>query len=214
MNTNIKLLSILLLFSLIISAACNKEDEDVDDSEEQSDMDFTDSRDGQTYKYVKIGNQYWMAENLNYDAGNGNWFYENDSNNASTYGRLYEGNTACNVCPDGWHLPTDAEWTQLTDFLGGENVAGGKLKAKGTQIWSDPNAGATNEFDFSALPAGYRADNGDFWEKEYNTYYWTSTICSICGNYAYYRSLKYNYEKVFRSYESKDNAFSVRCVKD
>ena len=92
---------------------------------------FTDSRDGKTYKYVTIGKQVWMAENLAYAPSSGNyWAYHNNSSNVAKYGYLYDWQTSKNVCPTGWHLPTDEEWQELIDFAGGKDDAGTKLKAK------------------------------------------------------------------------------------
>ncbi|MCF8330924.1 MAG: fibrobacter succinogenes major paralogous domain-containing protein, partial [Bacteroidales bacterium] len=172
----------------------------------------TDSRDGQTYKYVKIGNQYWMAENLNYDAGSGSWVYDNNSSNATTYGRLYDWETACNVCPDGWHLPSDAEWTELTDYLGGENVVGGKMKETGTSHWSSPNEGATNESGFSALPGGCHVGNGNFNGVGSYARFWSSTETNSYN--AWFLKLVYDYSVVYYRNYPKGHGFSVRCVKD
>jgi uncharacterized protein (TIGR02145 family) len=90
---------------------------------------FTDPRDGKVYRTVRIGNQVWMAENLNYDA-EGSKCYNNDPANRQKYGWLYDWETAKAVCPDGWHLPSDAEWQELVDFAGGDRVAGRRLKAR------------------------------------------------------------------------------------
>ena len=121
---------------------------------------FTDPRDGQTYNTVEIGSQTWFSENINY-AMTDSWWYDNSSANGDIYGRLYKWYPALTACPSGWHLPTDEEWTILTDFLGGENVAGGKMKEVGTTLWDSPNNGATNESGFTALPGGYRNTNGN-----------------------------------------------------
>ena len=100
---------------------------------------FIDYRDGKKYKWIKIGNQTWMAENLNFNIHNGSWCYENDISKCQIYGRYYSWQTARTSCPDGWHLPTYNEWIVLIDFLGGKNVAGGKMKQEGTSIWDPPN---------------------------------------------------------------------------
>ncbi len=119
-----------------------------------------------TYKTVKIGTQVWMSENLAYKPSTGNyWAYHDDNANVAKYGYLYDWETACKVCPSGWHLPSDEEWTTLIDYLGGEDVAGGKMKAvgtieAGTGLWYDPNDGATNESGFSGLPGGTGKGSG------------------------------------------------------
>src|SRR5574344_844768 len=159
---------------------------------------FTDDRDNKVYKWVKIGDQVWMAENLAYlpsvnmvadgsedAAGSYYYVYGYDGTNVAeakatdnyaTYGVLYNWTAAMNgeassttnpsgiqgVCPAGWHLPSDAEWTELTDYLGGASVAGGKLKETGTTHWNSPNTGATNETGFTALPGCYRYGDGTF----------------------------------------------------
>jgi uncharacterized protein (TIGR02145 family) len=140
---------------------------------------FTDNRDGKTYKFVKIGTQTWMAENLNYAAKTGSWCYNDSIARCNKYGRLYDWATAlalpssCNeqrcagqvqpkhrgVCPSGWHLPSDAEWNVLISYAGGEEVAGRKLKAKNDWI-SDRGIG-TDDYGFSALPGG-RCTYGKF----------------------------------------------------
>lgn len=135
---------------------------------------FIDPRDGQEYDIVTIGNQTWFAENLNFVTGNSSC-YDNDSSNCDIYGRLYDWETALTACPDGWHLPSEAELMELIDYLGGEEVAGGKMKA--TTGWNTPNTGATNSSGFTALPSGYRdytGSNGFYFIGNYG-YIWTST---------------------------------------
>ena len=135
---------------------------------------FKDKRDGKTYKTVKIGTQTWMAENLAYKAESGCWAYDNNLKNVTTYGYLYNWKTANKACPSGWHLPTDEEWTTLTDYLGGDSVAGGKLKETGNTFWKRPNTGATNESGFAGLPGGHRNINGEFVSFEKGGYWWSS----------------------------------------
>jgi uncharacterized protein (TIGR02145 family) len=96
---------------------------------------FKDSRDGKTYKTVKIGTQTWMANNLAFKASSGCCAYDNNKSNAAIYGYLYSWETAKNVCPTGWHLPSMAEWTTLIDYEGGE-TAGNKLKEAGSKHWA------------------------------------------------------------------------------
>jgi uncharacterized protein (TIGR02145 family) len=139
-------------------------------------LTFIDNRDGKSYKYIQIGTQVWMAENLAWlpsvsppDVGSftAPFYYVYDcrgisvsaakaTGNYSVYGVLYNWMAALTACPAGWHLPSDTEWTILPDFLGGESVAGGKMKEKGTSHWWNPNSGASNESCFSGLPGSQR----------------------------------------------------------
>ncbi|MDR2581100.1 MAG: fibrobacter succinogenes major paralogous domain-containing protein [Fibromonadaceae bacterium] len=164
-----------------------------------------DSRDGKTYKTIKIGKQTWMAENLNFDAG-GSACYNNNSSNCTAYGRLYNWNTALTVCPSGWRLPTDAEWTALTNHAGSN--AGTKLKAN-SSLWFT-NTG-TDDFGFSALPGGIG------WEGSFsyvgNFGFWWSATESDASN-AWFRSMNYNFSNVPRFNDRREHLFSVRCVKD
>ncbi len=117
-----------------------------------------------------------------------------------------------NLCPTGWHVPTDAEWTTLSTFLGGENVAGGKMKTTGTTQWLSPNASATNSSGFSGLPGGYRYSNGTFYNIGLNGYWWSSSETNT--NNAWYRYLYYYDGNVYRDDLSKEDGFSVRCLRD
>lgn len=189
---------------------------------------FTDSRDGNVYHTVTIGTQVWMVENLRYlpgVAGGGTGsritpyfyvygYYGTNVNEAkvtanyTTYGVIYNWPASLNACPAGWHLPSDAEWTQLTDYLGGESVAGGKLKESGTIHWNVPNAGATNETGFTALPGGSGAFNGI---GNYG-YWWSATETG--ANLAWYRGIGCYDSGVFRSNGNKEMGFYIRCLKD
>ena len=171
-----------------------------------------DDRDAQSYGVTQIGDLIWMSENLNYSAPEGSWYYNNDSINNSKYGRLYSWETAREACPTGWHLSTSSDWTQLIEFLGGTNVAGGKLKQTGTDQWAPPNSGATDEFGFEALPGGYRTSSQGF-----------SSIDSIAV-FAVADSLgqkEFSWYQVYYDSENIDLlqdtsssiGFSVRCVK-
>ena len=189
---------------------------------------------GQTYNTVQIGSQCWFRENLNvgmqiYDTldqtNNGiteKYCYNNLAANCNTYGGLYQWDEAMQysttegvkgICPTGWHLPTDAEWTTLTTFLGGESIAGGKMKEAGLTHWASPNTGATNSSGFTALPGGYRYYYGSFYDLTIDAYFWSSSQTD--ATHAWYRGLYYSYEDVGRYYGgSKTNGFSGRCVKD
>ncbi len=190
--------------------------------------------DGNTYKTVTIGTQTWMAENLKVTKYNDGaaipnvtdataWSelttgalcdYENTPSNSETYGKLYNWyavNTG-KLCPTGWHVPSDAEWTELTDYLGGTSVAGGKLKETGTTHWASPNTGATNETGFTALPGGYRDFSGAFDGIGVHGYWWSATEGST--SYAWSRFMLNDDSSVYRNYFSKEVGFSVRCVRD
>jgi uncharacterized protein (TIGR02145 family) len=198
-------------------------------------IDCTDSE-GNHYPVVTIGTQTWMAENLKTTKNNnssaiplvtdnGVWtnlstpaycWYENDSSTyGSVYGALYNwfAVETGNLCPTGWHVPTDAEWTILIDFLGGESVAGGPLKETGTSHWKSPNTGATNSSGFTALPGGYRYYSiGNFSGLGNVGTWWSSTAYS--STYAWSRGLYYSSSNVYRDDYSKRTGFSVRCVMD
>jgi uncharacterized protein (TIGR02145 family) len=191
---------------------------------------------GYTYSSVVLGNgQEWMSENLrtaNYRNGdpiptgldNATWssttagayaIYNNDNANEAIYGKLYNWYTVADprhVCPAGWHEPTDAEWTALTDYLGGEAVAGGKMKTTGTQYWLSPNTDATNESGFSGLPGGYRSSSGDFSVVGLYGYWWSSSEGD--ASYAWTRDLDYSNGDAIQGSGNERYGFSVRCLRD
>ena len=175
---------------------------------------FTDPRDGKTYKIIDIGEQTWMAENLNYDPGSSNWVYENDSTKEAIYGRLYSWPTACEVCPEGWKLPSDMDWYILTKYLGDLFVAGGKMKETGTTYWNNPNTDATNQCGISARPAGYYFD-GKFYDIGKSASFWSSTLSGYGDQYAWHRFLYHNISAVYRyRYNYTKFGYSVRCILD
>jgi uncharacterized protein (TIGR02145 family) len=183
--------------------------------------------DGNVYKSVTIGKQIWMSENLKvtrYNNGDSipnviddtTWnhltsgaFYNN-----TIYGKLYNWYAVSgspNVCPTGWHVPTDAEWSTLISYLGGEDVAGSSLKDTGTTNWASTNF-ATNESGFTALPGGCRLAGDLIFHNGHGCAWWTAT--KYDSGKAWYRSLFYNDGKVRRNYNALTSGFSVRCVKD
>ncbi len=191
---------------------------------------------GYTYTSIVLGNgQEWMAENLRTttyangdpipnvtddnqwgDLTTGAWVhYNNDSQYENPYGKLYNWYTVVdprNVCPTGWHVPTDAEWTVLIDYLGGNSVAGGKMKSTGTQYWESPNTGATNESGFSGLPGDRRTSDGSFGQIGSLGYWWSSTEHSTTN--AWLRYLGFVDDDVHKYSNDKLNGFSVRCLRD
>ncbi|MEK6781685.1 MAG: FISUMP domain-containing protein [Bacteroidota bacterium] len=174
---------------------------------------FIDARDSKNYKTITLGSQTWMAENLGYKANSGCWAYDNKQSNLTTYGYLYNWETAKGVCPSGWHLPTDTEWTMLTDFLGGESLAGGRLKESDMTHWNSPNTGATNTSGFAALPGGGRTYDGKFDVIRKYGYWWSSTEADDTIS-AWHKAMFNNNSEARRFRSIKANGFSVRCVKD
>ena len=173
---------------------------------------FTDNRDGKVYKTIKIGNQIWFAENLAYKANGGCWAYNKDSVNVTKYGYLYNWEAAKTASPAGWHLPSDAEWTTLTDYLGGAKVAGGKLKS--TKGWPfGASEIATNDCGFNVLPGSALGYNGssNFGELGVDAFFWSST--SAEGKYFWLRHLNESNE-LFRDFDFPAAGYSVRCIKD
>jgi uncharacterized protein (TIGR02145 family) len=166
-----------------------------------------DSRDSKTYKTVKMRDgKVWMAENLNYNASDSKC-YDNEEANCQKYGRLYNWATAKEACPKGWHLPSDAEWSTLIDFIG--DGAGTKLKA--TSGW-DNNGNGTDNFGFSALPGGYGDSFGDFNGVGDRGYWWGST--ERIASHAYRRYMGINLTLVSKYYIGETFLLSVRCLQD
>lgn len=196
---------------------------------------FTDPWNGAVYKQVRIGSQVWMAENLRattYSDGSAilcltgyEWsgttdgaycWYDNDSiNYASTYGALYNSYSieSGNFCPAGWHVPSDDEWSGLGNYVGGQDVAGGKLKEAGFSHWLEPNTGATDEKGFKALPGGFRDGGGTFIAKEFSTFWW-STTTNDSNQRIYYRATNSTSHLYRQSGVSKNYGYSVRCIRD
>ena len=132
-----------------------------------------------------------------------------------TFGYLYNWyavNDLRKLCPAGWHVPSDGEWTTLTTYLGGASVAGGKMKSIGTAHWNSPNTNATNESGFSVLPGGYRSSNGSFNNIRTNAFFWSATVAGDFN--AWDRSLGFSNGVVTRSDDSKSGGASVRCLRD
>jgi len=138
--------------------------------------------------------------------------YDNTPSNSETYGKLYNWHAVNTgkLCPTGWHVPSDAEWTILTDYLGGN--AGGKLKEAGYDHWQSPNTGATNESGFTALPGGYRNYDGTFGYIGHSGIWWSASEHDT--NNAWYRHVVYYDSNVDRSSVNKELGFSVRCLRD
>ena len=194
---------------------------------------------GNLYKTVTIGTQQWMAENLKvskYSDGTtipnitdssqwqnnttGAWsYYNNDAANNAKYGKLYNwyavsitSNGNKNVCPTGWHVPTNAEWTGLTDYLGGESIAGGKMKEVDTTSWDNPNLDATNTSLFTGLPGGSRDSIGNYNYIGRHGNWWSST--ETYSNFIWTRLLFNHDGGAWRDFPNKEAGLSVRCLRD
>ena len=168
---------------------------------------FIDTRDGKTYKTIKIGNQIWMAENLAFKAPEGCMAVDNIESNVNLYGYLYNWETAKKVCPEGWHLSTDEEWTQLTEYMGDE----ADKKLKDSSGWFEERNGI-NSSGFSALPGGCSPSNKIFQFSGYYGLWWTSTLADERN--AWYRIMGYNQDTVVRDDGRVNYGYSIRCIKD
>ncbi|MCL1956093.1 MAG: fibrobacter succinogenes major paralogous domain-containing protein [Fibromonadales bacterium] len=211
-------LSVALIFTFILSSLSNPVEEHnpfsgiANNKPEEKAIEyipFIDNRDNKEYKTIVIGSLIWFAENLNYKTGN-SWCYENDEYNCKKYGRLYDWNTARVACPNGWHLPSRAEWDDMI-YTVGDNSVGKKLKSKNG--WNKISRIGTDEYGFGALPGGRRFANGNFRLIGEAGNWWTSTECSHLE--AYYRYMNASINEVGESnYYRKIMGFSVRCVKN
>jgi uncharacterized protein (TIGR02145 family) len=197
---------------------------------------FVNDADGNSYKIVRIGDQLWTAENLRSTSYNDGvaiplvtdyteWanltspaycWQNNDEGNKAVYGALYTWHTVKTgkLCPSGWHVPTDAEWTIMENNLGGNSVAGGKMKETGTIHWAEPNTDATNESGFTALPGGWRDGViGAFTIIGTHGMWWTSQ--ETTPDRPYWREI-YNNSGIIYHKSAADPSFgmSVRCIKD
>jgi len=238
MRVNSIVISILFL-SMFVAHSCEnflstpEENGQFPDYSGQIDTIF--DIDGNSYRTVGIGSQIWMGENLRTRRLNDGtlipevlsdsiWdfnphpafcWYNNDSvYNKNIYGALYNYYSVNSelLCPIGWHVPKDSEWTVLVSFLGGSEKAGGKLKDYFSSFWRDPNNCYVNDYKFFALPGGRRISYlGKFMNLRYEGHWWTST--SINDFNAYSRTIYYNNTHIYRHESNNGNGFSVRCIK-
>jgi uncharacterized protein (TIGR02145 family) len=213
----------------LLASGCRK---DVDD-----DPDAIKDGDGNVYTTVAIGTQIWLLENLKttkYNDGTDiplvtddvtweglttpaySWYNNNENANKDNYGALYNWyavNTG-KLCPAGWHVPADSEWTELYTFLGGDAEASGKLRESGTSHWSSPNTGASNSSGFKALPGGFRQVNGTFTKLGEYGVWWSSTPDNSDPLFVRERYLVYNINYAYIGADRKEHGFSVRCMKN
>ena len=214
---------------------CSKKSDD--NSNSPTPLTVTDS-DGNVYQTIKIGTQVWTTENLKttkyndgtaipFVTGSTEWsnlttdgycWHSNIAAGKNAYGALYNWFTVSTgkLAPRGWHIPSDAEWTVLTDFLGGESVAGGKMKSTGnieagTGLWYLPNEGATNETGLSIVAGGFRGPTGEFWNIGFSGDLWSST--ESIASASWYRYPVSSGGNINRNYYNKTGGMSVRCIR-
>jgi len=219
---NLNHLAVIMMAVTVMLAGCRKEPAE----EETTVTDY----DGNVYNIIKIGDQEWMDRNLevtHYRNGNlirnslpagiteGTWCnYNNDPARGEVYGKLYNSyavHDTRGLAPEGWHVATKDDWTELIGFCGGLALAGGKLKETGTEHWDAPNGGATDEYGFRALPGGYASGSFSY----LGTYagFWTSTTVDSNPDQTYMFWL-YASDTHVEEDNSSPMGFSVRCVRD
>jgi uncharacterized protein (TIGR02145 family) len=214
-------------FVLMLMNSCKKSD-DNNSSSALTDLD------GNVYHSITIGTQTWMVENLKTTMYNDTtaiplvtdatwstlttpaycWFNNDPATNKNPYGALYNWYTVNSnkLCPTGWHVPSDDEWATMITYLGGDTLAGGKLKEAGTAHWTSPNTSADNSSGFTALPGGSHYTNGSFYLNGKYGWYWSSTESSSAD--AWHQYMIYNTGIISRTAGSKSLGFSVRCIKN
>ncbi|MBN1181609.1 MAG: hypothetical protein JXB49_04920 [Bacteroidales bacterium] len=222
----------LLLFTLI---GCNKEDDENNNDDENefthNYIPFTDPRDGNTYNTLTIGGQTWMTQNLNYAADSGSWIYNNDENYGEIYGRLYLHEVAKKVCPGGWHLPIYNEWQILMNYLidngynydgsADENKIAKSLASK--DMWAESNVKGSvgnddypakrNASGFSGLPAGYREEDGNYYNLGEASFWWIADSTDLNSTVKLIVLRTENYD-VLEYWALENQSFSIRCIKD
>lgn len=208
----ISLLAMALLATSLMYS-CKKDEEDEKEEGPKCES-FKDSRDNQTYAAVQIGEQCWMAENLNYATSQGSWCYDESPANCNNYGRLYSWDAANgNICPSGWRLPTDADWRKLETTLGMSSSDASSIGWRGSDEGTKLKVNGTT--GFNVLMAG-KKDPGNMPFGDLNTfaYFWTSTTNADVPSKAWRRTFSPSESRIFRGDFPKDYYFSVRCIKD
>jgi uncharacterized protein (TIGR02145 family) len=229
----INLIAALLCASLLLSCSTVERDNPYDQrSPNYNGWVFGKGNDISNYRTVQIGDQTWMAENLSYDAS-GSKCYNNNTANCATYGMLYDWSTAmalpssCNstscasqinakhrgICPSGWHIPSDAEWSTLSSYVEGDKGCSGcdARHLKASSGWSS-NGSGTDAYGFSALPGGRGYSNGSFYDVGNYGYWWSASEYDSYN--AYYRDMRYYLEYVYYDYNNTCYLYSVRCLQD
>ena len=181
-----------------------------------TDSTFTDSRDGQTYRILKLGKQVWFGENLNYSGEDAvGYCHENDPEKCEIYGKLYRWNDAMKACPEGWHLPGLLEWIDLINYVGGQEMAGVKLKSKAYWYIQEEFAqyAGTDDYGFSILPGSFMSEEGSFGSTaRLAAHLWTSTEETDTRSNDVF--LMHSMGKVVLEGSPRDIGMSVRCLKN
>jgi uncharacterized protein (TIGR02145 family) len=213
----------LILMVLVLTNSCKKDKKTI----------LITDKDGNVYTSVTIGTQIWMAENLKTTKFNNGdliptstsdisaksapeyqWAYKDTLRNADIYGRLYTWYAAIdsrNLCPTGWHVPSLEEWETLKSYLGGDSTSGGKLKQTGTTYWQAPNTGATNSTGFTALPGGYRSQQGVYSNINVSGWWWTT---SDDAPLAWGQTIHFDSHSLVNWGFYKSAGVSIRCLRD
>jgi len=204
MKTNSFLLAAIFGFALAFTFSCSSPD---DDNSGNGGCRSDKGNNMANYKIVQIGAQTWMAENLNYNVSGSVCYYNSEAKGAE-YGRLYDWETAKTVCPSGWHLPSDADWDKLINYVESNNgcssCAARYLKA--TIGWD-----GNDKYGFSALPGGGGHSDGSFLGGGSSGNWWSATETGV-NAYSWY--MFYTNEDVYKDFYNKDRLYSVRCVQD
>jgi uncharacterized protein (TIGR02145 family) len=235
---SISVLAVLFMLIIIIgTVGCKKDDGGEGYIDRTGETGTVTDIDGNVYNTIGIGSQIWMIQNLNvlhyrngdpidFVENNTAWNalttggvcnYNNDEGYSTTYGKLYNWKAVTdsrNIAPEGWHVPTLAEWDTLINRVGGEDIAGSKLKEMGNTHWISGNADATNEYSFQGLPGGWRINMGDFFYLHESGYWWTKSNSFLPGGMAHSYGLNKD-SPVITGYATIQNfGLSVKCVKD
>jgi len=212
---------IALLILIVGYASCKKDNTPDPELNPQLETGTVTDFDGNTYQTIKIGNQWWMAENFKATKTSSGqiiqevFVYNDTQSNATVYGQLYTWAAAVQATPTGWHLPTKEEWDEMINLLGGTSIAGGKMKETGTAHWNAPNTGATNSSGLSVVAGGFRGGDGIYYDKGKHGSYWGTANNPQDPYCAYlYNSDANIICEVSPIDKTSGIAFAVRYVKD
>lgn len=223
MNKSNTFLSCLVVFIMIfLTASCKKDNNDDQNNNNITPQPFvcgqkfTDTRDNKQYKTVKIGNQCWMAENLNFSGHTSgeSWCYNQNASNCVSYGRIYNWSAASVSCPEGWRLSSDDDWMTLEMFLGMTSQQANSTGNRGVQgiLLKAVSWGGTDDAGFTALPGGWRDTDGTFKLLGSGGHWWNTDMLS--SNNAYYRGIYSDFNSIYRGAMHVNSGFSVRCIKN